>query len=189
MPCDIAVIDAFCKVLGFSQEYLDTVHKGAEEYRAVLAARKPLPSCNEAEVDTDIESDDDEAALPTPPTTPGWKGSAYLGESEEHPLPSYDEVEVDTDIESIDEEAAFLTPTIAPGRKGLCASRDGEYRHALDETVQVVELPKSRRDSFEEWQSQILDGGPHRRILRLRSSRHMTSCPRRPKSCGRYPNG
>ena len=67
MSWDRAAYDAFDRQLGYSQEYLDRVHKGAEEYRAVLDARGSQ-LWEPAESDTDL--DDAHLAPLSPPPSP-----------------------------------------------------------------------------------------------------------------------
>jgi hypothetical protein len=50
-----AAYDAFDRLLGYSQEYLDSVHKGAEEYKAMLAARRPQIAWEPLESDSDLD--------------------------------------------------------------------------------------------------------------------------------------
>lgn len=68
MPWDRAATDAVNRILGYSQEELDAAHQAADEYRAELAKRGPLPPYEPAESDTDPE--DGGATLLSPPPTP-----------------------------------------------------------------------------------------------------------------------
>jgi hypothetical protein len=47
--------DAVLRLLGHTQEYLDRVHKGAEEYQAMLDARGPQSPYEPAESDSDFD--------------------------------------------------------------------------------------------------------------------------------------
>ena len=71
---DRAADDAFNRLLGYSQEYLDRIHKGADEYRAMFAAR--MESAPEAWTDLESDSDYDDAHLAplSPPLTPKGQG-------------------------------------------------------------------------------------------------------------------
>ncbi|KAF7511330.1 hypothetical protein GJ744_004895 [Endocarpon pusillum] len=57
MSWDRAAYGAFDRLLGYSQEYLDRVYKGAEEYRAYLDAQGRLnTSWEAAESDSDYDN-------------------------------------------------------------------------------------------------------------------------------------
>lgn len=62
--------DEFLTLIGYSQEYLDSVHKGADEYRAMLAKRGTQPPWEPAESDTESEA----GALLSPPPSPKGDG-------------------------------------------------------------------------------------------------------------------
>jgi len=68
MSWDRAAHDAFHRLLGYTQEYLDAVHKGADEYRAMLDARGPQLPYEPAS--SDSEYDDSHLAPLSPPPSP-----------------------------------------------------------------------------------------------------------------------
>ena len=72
MSWDRAAADAFDILRGYTQEYLDEVHKRADDYRAFLDARGPQPPWEPAESDSDF-SEPDGAPL-SPPTSPKSEG-------------------------------------------------------------------------------------------------------------------
>ena len=71
---DRAADDAFHRLLGYSQEYLDRVHEGVDEYRAAHAAQ--IASAPDAWTDLESDSDYDDAhgAPLSPPLTPKGEG-------------------------------------------------------------------------------------------------------------------
>lgn len=69
---DWATSDAFDRLLGYSQTYLDRVHKAAKEYRDMLDARGPQPPWEPAESDSDFS--DAAGAPPSPPPSPRPEG-------------------------------------------------------------------------------------------------------------------
>ena len=64
--------DAFHRLLGYSQENLNHVHKAADEYRARLDARGPQPPWEPAE--SDSEFSDTDGAPRSPPQSPKGDG-------------------------------------------------------------------------------------------------------------------
>ena len=72
MSWDRAADDAFKRLLGYSQERLDRIHKAADERRAMLEARDPQPSFEW--VDSDSDFDDADRALLSPPPSPKGDG-------------------------------------------------------------------------------------------------------------------
>lgn len=68
MSWDRAASDAVSRLLGYSQEYLDDIHKRAEEYQAALDARGfPPPETWEPASSSDSDSDDARLAPLSPP--------------------------------------------------------------------------------------------------------------------------
>ena len=64
--------DAFHRLLGYSQEYLDYTHKFADGYRAHVQARQAqFPPWEWASSDSDLETDN---VPPTPPESPKGDG-------------------------------------------------------------------------------------------------------------------
>lgn len=71
MSWDRAASDAFSRLLGYSQEYLNEVHKRSEEYQAALDARGfPPPETWEPASSSDSDSDDARFAPLSPPRSP-----------------------------------------------------------------------------------------------------------------------
>lgn len=72
MPTQRQSDDAFQRLLGVSQEYLDDIHKHVDEYRA-LHANDPPPVLWDGP-GSDSESEDADGAPPSPPPSPRGDG-------------------------------------------------------------------------------------------------------------------
>lgn len=68
MSFDRAESDAIHRLLGYSQDYLDGVRKGADELRTRIEARDPQPTWYPCDSDSDLENID--GAPMSPPQSP-----------------------------------------------------------------------------------------------------------------------
>lgn len=66
-----AILTTMCR---YSQDYLDHVHKGAEEYRDVLGPRLLIAPEEREELESDSDFDGAHIALLSPPQTPKGGG-------------------------------------------------------------------------------------------------------------------
>lgn len=89
MSSNQAESDAIHRLLGYTQEYLDNVRKGAEKYRAGLGSQLPA-ECEDLESDSDFDSHDESHLAPlSPPPTPKAEGlNQPLSEHAQRALPN-----------------------------------------------------------------------------------------------------